>query len=355
MHGSATLNAEAASHEFGHNLGLSHDGETDGSSYYSGHGSGLVDWSPIMGNSYSRNVTQWSQGGYSGANNPEDDLAIITSRLGYAGDDHGDSAAQATVLQVHENGEIVVSSPELDPDNMLPENKGIIDDRNDVDWFYLDAAAGEINITATPAWHSFPRNDLRGSNLDIELALFDSNLELLAIDEPENDTGASVQASVPAGRYYLQVDGVGNDSHSDYDDYASMGMYFLEGIIEPIRVDVDITPPSPAAMSWQTAPYAIDTSRISMTAVTATDESGGIEYNFICVAGGSGCSNSGWQSHHSYTASGLAPGTSYSYKIRARDAAGNMNDYSPTLAATTETQPEPTGDSEKIFGGGFEN
>ena len=82
--------SEAISHEFGHNLNLNHDG-TNGSSYYSGHGSGAVSWGPIMGASYNRSVTQWSQGEYSGANNSQDDLAVIAGELSYRGDDHEDA------------------------------------------------------------------------------------------------------------------------------------------------------------------------------------------------------------------------------------------------------------------------
>ncbi|MEY4717873.1 MAG: hypothetical protein RL563_491, partial [Pseudomonadota bacterium] len=58
--------AEAAAHEFGHNLGLSHDGIGTGGSnpncstqtaYFCGMGSGYVSWGPIMGVSYYVNVT----------------------------------------------------------------------------------------------------------------------------------------------------------------------------------------------------------------------------------------------------------------------------------------------------------
>ena len=56
--------AEAVSHEIGHNLGLSHDAQTDGSYYYSGHGCRNTSWGPIMGSSYGRNVSQWSRGEY---------------------------------------------------------------------------------------------------------------------------------------------------------------------------------------------------------------------------------------------------------------------------------------------------
>ena len=68
---------DAASHETGHTLGLSHDGTTSGTEYYAGHGS----WAPIMGVGYYEPITQWSKGEYTGANNTEDDLAVM---LNYA-------------------------------------------------------------------------------------------------------------------------------------------------------------------------------------------------------------------------------------------------------------------------------
>jgi hypothetical protein len=64
--------AEAASHEAGHTLGLSHDG-TSSDEYYRGHG----DWAAIMGNPIGKAVTQWSRGEYADANNREDDIAEI--------------------------------------------------------------------------------------------------------------------------------------------------------------------------------------------------------------------------------------------------------------------------------------
>lgn len=89
--------AETCSHEFGHNLGLTHDG-TGSTTYYAGHGSGATSWAPIMGTSFSKNVTQWSRGEYAGANNDQDDLAIIADQLGLVADDHGDVPSQSTPL-----------------------------------------------------------------------------------------------------------------------------------------------------------------------------------------------------------------------------------------------------------------
>ena len=334
LSGVATYNAEAGSHEFGHNIGLSHDGIIDGTGYYAGSGSGDVAWAPIMGASYYGIVTLWSQGEYANANNTQDDLAILAGDLGFAGDDHGDSASDATPLVVEDNGNILVSSPELDPDNLLPENKGIIDDRTDVDWFSLDVADGSINITATPAWHSFGYAANRGGNLDIKLSLFDSNGGLVDIDEPTDRTNATVTAAVSAGRYYLQVDGVGNDSNSDYSDYASLGMYFLEGSVQA-ATGGDITAPSPTIMSWQTNPYATGENSLSMTATPATDNSGNVEYYFRCVSGGNGCSDSGWQSSRTWTPNGLDADTYYAYNVKARDQFGNENSTSPTMGDTT--------------------
>ena len=86
--------AEAASHEAGHNIGLSHDG-TASVGYYQGHGA----WAPIMGVGYSKAISQWSKGEYSGANNKEDDFAVAGQNgLALRADDHGNGTGDATAL-----------------------------------------------------------------------------------------------------------------------------------------------------------------------------------------------------------------------------------------------------------------
>ena len=100
----------------------------------------------------------------------------------------------------------------------------------------------------------------------------------------------------------------------------------------------DTAPPTPDPMSFSSAPAAVDTSAITMTAAEAVDaESGPVEYYFEFVSGGSGGSDSGWQSSRSYTDSGLAPNTEYTYRVRARDSAAspNVTAYSGTASATT--------------------
>lgn len=334
QHGDATLNAEAGSHEFGHNIALGHDGNSS-TSYYPGHGTGFVRWGPIMGGSYQDHVTQWSKGEYPGANNTEDDLAIIAGDLGYIADDHSDTSTSSTELVVEANGDVLVSSPELDPHNDLPTNKGIINSRTDIDWFYIDVGAGPLTLVATPSWHSFTSLPYRGSNLDIEMTLYDSALTQLAIDDPTDDTFATVSLpSAAAGRYYVKIDGVGN---ANYSDYNSMGMFFIEGTVTPVSLDSTI--PSPSPMTFASSPAATGAYSIAMTATTATDDSGYIEYQFACQAGGGGCTESAWQTSTSYTATGLDSNTMYSYVVRARDSSQNTTLDSGAASATTDSPP----------------
>ncbi|MFP5322138.1 MAG: zinc-dependent metalloprotease family protein, partial [Acidimicrobiia bacterium] len=123
--------AEAASHEAGHNLGLSHDGVTGGTAYYAGHG----DWAPIMGVGYYEPITQWSKGEYSGASNTEDDLAVIAANGGTpVADDHGATPTTATAIAA---GTVDVS--------------GVIGTRGDQDAFTFTAGPGTLSLQVAPA------------------------------------------------------------------------------------------------------------------------------------------------------------------------------------------------------------
>jgi len=338
--GNPTYVAEASSHEFGHNLGLSHDG-TSSVGYYQGQGSGLVSWAPIMGNSYYNNITEWSKGEYTDANQTQDDLAIIDGKLGYLSDDHGDTVAGASALVVDPDGSVVSSNPELDPHNTLTENKGVINSSSDVDVFSFVAGAGPVNLTVTPAWDAFYRStSRRGANLDIEIELQDLNGAFILSNNPTDDTSAGISTTVSAGTYHLTVTGVGNGNPlTGYSDYNSMGQYFINGSV-PVAA-ADTTKPTPNPMTWANEPAATGQTSISMTASTASDETSAVEYNFTCVTGGSGCSSSGWQSSNSYSATGLVASTGYTFQVKARDQADNQTAPSVSASATTDSPPPP--------------
>ena len=331
--------AEAASHEMGHNLGLSHDGFNDGTTvlgYYTGQGTGFVSWAPIMGVGYYTNVTQWSSGEYQFATQQQDDINLISTKLAYRPDDHGNDTLTSTPLSVAATGAITASNPETDPHNLTASNKGIIETRNDADYFSFDTAAGPISINVTPAWEAFYRASLRGANLDIQATLYDQNGVQVAQNDPLNETDAVISATVSAGRYYLAISGVGN-SVTPYSDYGSLGQYFISGTVIPGTI-TDITPPNPNPMTWSVVPNAGGSSNsISMTAITATDTSGGIQYHFVCVAGGVGCVDAPWQASSTYTATGLQSGISYSYQVQARDAVGNVTGFAAIKSAATAT------------------
>jgi len=331
--------AEASSHEFGHNLGLSHDGTNAGASYYAGHGSGLVSWAPIMGNSYYNNITEWSIGEYADANQQQDDLAIIDGKLGYRPDDHGNTRAAAASLAVDPDGSVVASNPELDPHNVLAENKGVIGSSADVDVFSFVTGNGTVDLTVNPSWDAFYRSSSRrGSNLDIEAELQDLNGATVALSDPNTDTAASISVSVSAGTYYLLVTGVGN-AVVPYSDYNSMGQYFINGSVPPASADT--TAPAPDPMGWASVPSATSHTSINMTALTAVDDISAVEYNFLCIVGGTGCTNSGWQSGTSHTATGLAASTSYTFQVIARDQAGNETAPSGSASVSTDAPPPP--------------
>jgi Bacterial pre-peptidase C-terminal domain/Metallo-peptidase family M12 len=203
--------AEAISHEVGHSLGLSHDG-TSSTSYYQGQGSGATGWAPIMGVGYYKELTQWSRGEYAGANNTQDDLAIITSSngFGYRLDDYGNTAATAGSLDV--SGTSATGS-------------GIIETALDRDVFSFTAAAGTVSFSVTPA--------NRGANLDVLAELYDSAGNLVASGNPTSLLSASLSANVAAGTYYLHVSGVGKGSPTSdgYSDYDSLGAYRISGTL----------------------------------------------------------------------------------------------------------------------------
>ncbi|NOQ93161.1 MAG: hypothetical protein GQ547_00830, partial [Methylophaga sp.] len=325
--------SEAASHELGHNLSLSHDG-TSTTGYYTGHGSGITSWAPIMGVGYYTSVTQWSKGEYPGANNLQDDLSIIQDRLVYSADDHGNSPASATALLVDNEGNIASSNPEFDPLNARTDNKGIIETSSDSDVFYFDTASGTINIVINPAWDAYTRSSLCGANLDIKATLTD-DYGTVIVDDAVTDTKAVISATVSAGRYYLNITGVGN-SATPYSDYASLSQYYISGSVAPDSLDT--TPPNPNPMLFI---EANSRTHIEMSATEVVDDSGIVEYQFLCTAGGLGCVVGNWQAANYYIADNLDSGTAYTYQVKARDGSGNETVLSDAVVTSTDVNNSP--------------
>jgi len=231
--GSASSIAEAVSHEIGHNLGLSHDGKTDGAEYYGGHGSGDTSWGPIMGSVTSRNVTQWSKGDYYLADNTQDDLSVLAAEISFRNDDHANVTAGATALVLTGGTNIVSTTPENDPTNTNPANKGILERNTDVDVFSFTTGNGPLNLMVNP-W--ITPSGSRGGNLDVSIELRDTSGTLVLADNPSSQTTARIQTIVTQGTYYLYVrnTGVGTPLISPptgYTSYGSIGQYFISGFV----------------------------------------------------------------------------------------------------------------------------
>lgn len=205
--------AEAASHEVGHNLGLRHDGTTT-NAYYGG---GSL-WGPIMGSPYYSGVTQWSRGDYTGADNHEDDFAVMA--------DNG-----APTRHDEAGGSGWTAAPLSD----LAGGTGVVSSRTDQDWFSVKSCTGTMTAKATPA--------TVGPNADLRLQVLDATGAVLASDAPATSrlpggavTGlaASVSVSLSGGPYYVAVSGTGSGENGapgwpsgGYDAYGSVGTYRL--------------------------------------------------------------------------------------------------------------------------------
>lgn len=246
--------AEVISHEVGHNLNLDHDG-TASLGYYSG-ASGSP-WAPIMGTGYSKPVTQFSKGEYAGANNSEDDLALMAA----AGappvvDDVGNTTATAEVLGI---------------DNAAT---GLIGTAADVDVFSFSTAGGEVTINASPT--------PVGPNLDVKPEILNAAGAVVASADPPvavvnsalaSGLDASITQTLAAGNYFLRVQGIGwgNPGTTGYSDYGSLGRYTVSasgalGLPPTLSVsDVIVGEGNTGASS---ASFAVTLSHTSPTPVT---------------------------------------------------------------------------------------
>ena len=204
--------AQAASHETGHTLGLQHDA-TASASYYAGS----TGWGPIMGSSAYRAVSQFSRGEYAGANNTEDDLAIIASHgLAPRADDHGSSVSAADQLGA----------------KSAYDAGGVIGTRTDTDVFGIDLPC-TTTLTASATGIGAQ------TAVDLSLEVLDAQGARVTLASPAAgragsppvSKGMDAQVSVPdaTGRYYLRVDGVGSGDPAGYgwSDYGSVGQYRL--------------------------------------------------------------------------------------------------------------------------------
>ena len=250
--GSGWSMGQAASHESGHNFGLSHHG-TSTRNYYSGSDM----WAPIMGVSYYSTISQWSHGEYPDANQPgQDDLAIIAGGAPTRTDDHGNTHGTGSPLGVYEPVD------------------GVIETRTDVDSFEFTAGGPTTLRVAAPTDES---------NLDVELTILDSTGAVVttinpiaSIDESTHPVqagfGATWQTTLPStlATYTALVDGVGSGDPmvaDNYSDYGSLGRY-------QVHLSTNVPPGDPTPLT-ATFPSSVRISAGQPFSVTPVTASGG--------------------------------------------------------------------------------
>jgi hypothetical protein len=188
---------ECAAHELGHTLGLSHDG-TSKSAYYTGQGS----WAPIMGTTYDRPVAQWSKGEYTGANNTQDDIAIILSNknMMYA-------VAQRT-------------APTLTFVDAIRAT-GVICNEKDVATYRTSISkSGKLTMTGTVPTYGA---------LNIMMELVDASGKVIATSNTLNSLNTTTTVDITPGVYTVRVQGAGEGDvkTTGYTKYGSIGTFTL--------------------------------------------------------------------------------------------------------------------------------
>lgn len=289
--------AEAASHEVGHTFGLLHDGRTATATegreeYYGGHGSGPTGWAPIMGVGYYQDLSQWSKGEYDRANNPEDDLAMISNYAPYNADDCGNSIAAAT----NSTGDRI---------------DGVIENTSDTDFFKVTLNPGSYSVTVQPSDFS---------NLDTYLDVQRADGSSLGSTFPTGTLTATVSFTLQSAEtIYLRVDGAGEGSAtgSGYSKYSSLGAYSITGFGNQQQ------PPS--------APVGVSTKRISGTQIRVSWTTNPSASSYLVYRDGVLV---GTTATTQFLDTTVAPSTEYTYKIAAANQYGEGLQSSGTTVTT---------------------
>lgn len=298
--------AEAISHEVGHNLGLNHDGGS-GTSYYQGHGAGATGWAPIMGVGYYRELVQWSQGEYPGANNHEDDISILQSHgAAIRADDAGDAPGSAVALAGSSSSGTFVAS-----------QTGVVERVGDLDYYVFSSAGGQVNFDVAPA--------ALGPNLDVSIDLFSAEGSLVASANPTDTLDASISVNLTPGIFYLRVSGAGkapNGTDYGYSNYGSLGQYQISGRL------VQGATQAPAALATASASNGIAPLEVQFSGTDSTDDGTITHYSWDF---GDGSSSSEANPRHTFTDAGT-----FTVRLTVTDDVGLTSEASVPVSVAAQ-------------------
>jgi chitodextrinase len=184
---------------------------------------------------------------------------------------------------------------------------------------------GSLRVTAktltsvSMAWNASTDNS---GNLSYRVRLWG---DPTVVTLPKTQTSYTWSGLRPGVQYYFwveAVDGSGNKSTSDL------------LVVETVR---DTTPPSPPG---NLGVAAVTSSQISLSWDASTDDSGIVDLYQVTVSPAAG--NVVFTGATSANVVGLAPQTTYTFTVRARDAGWNFSQPSNAVSATTEASTDTT-------------
>ncbi len=260
---SAKALGEAISQAAGTTLGLSFDGFTGGEAEYSGHD----PWAPIMGDGSQQPITQWSKGEYSGADNTEDDLAVM--------------AANGVVLLPDDVGGALPAAADL-----VPGATSLIGGQPSGDsdaWRYVAQCSGSFTFDVQPAPVS-PNLNVRVQLHDSAGLLQDVTTPVVRVDDDlATGLGATITETLAEGMAYSVVvlpEALATPA-TGFSNYANMGNY-----------QIDVHEPAGCCPTNDTYGSAFDLGTVGASAVAASG-------SITCATGevgeiGSGAINSIW-------------------------------------------------------------
>jgi len=209
---------DAAAHEAGHTLGLNHQSKYDAScaflnEYNPGAGTGEISWGPIMGNSYSKNLSLWHNGSTNfGCSSLQSDLAVLASAangFGYRTDDVGNTTAASASLPIV--GQVLGTS-------------GLINSTSDVDMFKIVVPEkGRLTLSAIPFNTA---NGYVAADIDLEVDLMLNAGTVLNHFNPSTSVQAVVDSILDPGTYYLKIS---NAANANISNYGMLGSYSVTG------------------------------------------------------------------------------------------------------------------------------
>jgi hypothetical protein len=284
--------AEAAAHEAGHLFGLRHQG-CNGAAYCSDLGMGKA---PVMGVGYYQARTIWW-------NVAQDDLSVLSGQsngFGYRSDDRADTAGAATPLVVAADGISVSQS-------------GLISSMTDTDYFSFTSGSGPVQLNLAM--------ESGITNLDAVLELRDSSgSNVIAV----SDLYPSLSVNLASGSYRILVRSRGN--------YGDLGQYQIGGTIQPW--DGISAPTNLVAVGRSSSEIELSwtESNSSETSLEVHRSSNGVDWYLLAILS---------PNTLGYFDTGLAPGSVFSYAVRAvRNS--SYSDFSNRVAMST-TPSTPSG------------